>query len=265
MTVFGIEEPTMYRRCGFTLIELLVVIAIIGLLMAILIPSLAAARRYANIVTCQANLKQWGLVLDTYTNDNDNHFFRGMIEGGWNDWIEVLEPLYGKIGAFRCCPLATKTWDKGGQGIFAAWKDPEGDYGSYGLSAWICNADSGAIFGDDHYWRRPDVQNTQNIPVFLDCMGMTGWPDHTSVPPQSDGQPPQEITLAEQMKSFCINRHGKGITNCLFMDWSVRKIGLKELWTLKWHRGFDTTGHWTKAGGITSEDWPDWMRGFKDY
>jgi prepilin-type N-terminal cleavage/methylation domain-containing protein/prepilin-type processing-associated H-X9-DG protein len=255
----------MYKQKAFTLIELLVVIGIIVLLMAILIPGLSAARRYAKTVACQANLKQWSIVLDTYTNDNDDRFFRGMIEAGWNDWIEVLEPLYGKIGAFRCCPLATKTWDEGGRGIFAAWKDPEGDYGSYGLSAWICNADPGAIFGDDHYWRRPDVQGAQNITVFLDCMGMAGWPDQTSEPPQSDGQPPQEITLVEQMKSFCINRHGKGITNCLFMDWSVRGVGLKELWTLKWHKYFDTEGHWTKAGGIKPVDWPEWMRKFKDY
>ena len=255
----------MYEQKAFTLIELLVVIAIIGLLMAILVPGLAAARRYAKTVACQANLRQWGIVLDTYTNDNDNRFFQGMIEGGWNDWIEVLEPYYGKIGAFRCCPFATKTKDEGGQGIFAAWKDLEGDYGSYGLSAWVCNADPGAIFGDEHYWRRPDVQGAQNIPVFLDSMEMAGWPDDTSVPPLSDGQPPQGITLVEQMKGFCINRHSNGTINSLFMDWSARKVGLKELWTLKWHKGFNTAGHWTKAGGISTEDWPKWMKKFKNY
>jgi hypothetical protein len=51
----------------------------------------------------------------------------------------------------------------------------------------------------------------------------------------------------------------------LFMDWSVRKVGLKELWTLKWHRSYDTAGPWTKAGGVKPEDWPQWMRIFKDY
>jgi hypothetical protein len=49
------------------------------------------------------------------------------------------------------------------------------------------------------------------------------------------------------------------------MDWSVRKVALKELWTLKWHRQFDTTGPWTKAGGVRSEDWPEWMGSFDDY
>jgi hypothetical protein len=49
------------------------------------------------------------------------------------------------------------------------------------------------------------------------------------------------------------------------MDWSVRKVGLKELWTLKWQKEFNTHNHWTKAGGVQPEDWPEWMRNFKDY
>ena len=40
---------------------------------------------------------------------------------------------------------------------------------------------------------------------------------------------------------------------------------LKELWTLKWYREFDTTGPWTKAGGVQPRHWPEWMRSFKDY
>jgi hypothetical protein len=42
-------------------------------------------------------------------------------------------------------------------------------------------------------------------------------------------------------------------------------VGLKGLWTLKWSRDFDTAGRWTRAGGVQPEDWPDWMRRFKDY
>jgi hypothetical protein len=53
--------------------------------------------------------------------------------------------------------------------------------------------------------------------------------------------------------------------NGLFLDWSVRKVGLKELWTLKWNRQYDTTNVWTKAGGVQPDDWPEWMRNFKDY
>jgi len=66
------------------------------------------------------------------------------------------------------------------------------------------------------------------------------------------------------MKHFCIDRHN-GFINHLFLDWSVRPVGLKELWTFKWHREFDVRGPWTKAGGIQTADWPEWMRKFKDY
>jgi hypothetical protein len=48
------------------------------------------------------------------------------------------------------------------------------------------------------------------------------------------------------------------------MDWSVRKVGLKELWTLKWHRKFDVNGPWTKDH-VSPPVWPDWMKKFKDY
>ncbi|MFA6424604.1 MAG: type II secretion system protein [Phycisphaerae bacterium] len=55
---------------GFTLTELLVVIAIIGLLMGILLPSLSRARGQAKIVAVNAELRQIGICLDMYMNDN---------------------------------------------------------------------------------------------------------------------------------------------------------------------------------------------------
>ena len=66
------------------------------------------------------------------------------------------------------------------------------------------------------------------------------------------------------MARCCINRHS-GAINCLFLDGSARKVGLKELWALKWHKSFDTAGPWTQAGGVTVADWPQWMHEFKDY
>jgi len=254
----------MRKPKGFTLIELLVVIGVIALLLALFLPALQSTKKQTRAVTCQANLKHWGLVLAAYTSDNNDHFFNGVLNEQWNDWIEILEPFHRKTGGLTCCPLATKTAERGGVGAFAAWRDKEGDYGSYGLSAWVCNADAGAVFGDERYWRMPNVARAQNVPVFMDCRGMTGWPDHTSVPPRQEAEPPQAGALTEQMKNFCINRHNAAV-NGLFMDWSVRTVGLKQLWTLKWHRQFDTAGPWTKAGGVQPDTWPEWMRGFKDY
>ncbi len=66
------------------------------------------------------------------------------------------------------------------------------------------------------------------------------------------------------LNPFVMDRHGKK-TNGMFLDWSVRAVGLKELWTLKWASDFDRAGPWTKAGGVQPDDWPEWMRECKDY
>jgi len=65
------------ERKAFTLIELLVVMVIIALLIGLLLPALARAKEEARKTQCRSNLRQIGLGIEMYANDN----------GGWSPEI----------------------------------------------------------------------------------------------------------------------------------------------------------------------------------
>ena len=134
---------------------------------------------------------------------------------------------------------------------------------SYGFNRWLFGERNGGFFPERHGLLPArglnifTVTNKPEVPILLDSFTMGDFPtDATSPPLSPEGGYP--------MMPYCINRHN-GRINSLFLDWSVCAVGLKELWTLKWCPNFDVAGPWTQAGGVQPEDWPEWMRGFKDY
>jgi len=263
----------MGKKRGFTLIELLVVIAIIALLMSILMPALSRVKGQARKVACQGILKQWGLFWKMYCDDNNGYWLSGEGGGSGRWWFEPMLETY-KIGEdLRCCPQATKALGAGvhqGIGYWAnqAWQTGEW-IGSYGPNGWMCNlrpSRSGGIWGrspGDEYWRTPNVPGAWEVPLFTGGWWVDFWPRANDAPPQIAGGPPDRPNTNE-MERVCVDRHA-GFLNGLFCDFSVRDIGLKQLWTLKWHKTYNTRGPWTKAGGAAAGDWPQWMRHYKDY
>ncbi len=237
-------------------------------------------RRRARKAVCLSNLRQWGGIFDSYIQQNGGHFFTGSpgSPGYW--WPRELDDEHKNWKQMKIwfCPEADRPqMDENGTyrnnvPTFAAWGIFQGvDLGPYGLTgSYSINGYTIDIPESRYYeggvpsldgWRDfGSIAHAEEVPLFVDALRFDLWPRETDPPAASE----PAAWSSNHMARCAINRHD-GAVNCLFLDGSARKVGLKELWTLKWHRSFNTEGPWTRAGGVESADWPQWMRGFRDY
>ena len=90
------------RHEGFTLIELLVVIAIIAILAAILFPVFAKAREKARQISCVSNLRQIGIGILQYVQDNDENYPTGSQGSLGQGWAGPVYPYLKSTAVFKC-------------------------------------------------------------------------------------------------------------------------------------------------------------------
>jgi len=296
--------PAIGIPAAFTLIELLVVISVIALLLALLLPALQRARNQARKVACRSNLRQFGNVLLMYAEENEGcipcgdanalWLLRGTIPGERADPNVPDVSQSVRMARAACCPSAVKilteprqtfhtrsrsndeiVWEVYGTlgSTFTAWTitSPGPAFrASYGYNFYLFDSRAGGGFfppATSLRATRADlnvftVTGRAAIPVLLDSFMIGAHPTPATEPPPHESRLDPELRNPEM--NFCINRHD-GRINGLFLDWSVREVGLKELWTLKWCPNFNTAGPWTRAGGARPQDWPKWMRNLKDY
>ncbi len=272
-------NKNLAQKKGFTLIELLVVISIIALLLSILMPSLNRVKKQAQQVVCQSNLRQLSTAYMMYLEDNENkyptaYYFVKTIGDTElaNCWYTATQPYLSGEKEIYLCPSAKKPESSDGSGhpyaaFDASYFHEDLPLFSYGHNDWVL---SGWLGEPDSYpsstaeslaWKTNMVKRSYKVPV----LGDASYPIATDVwfypapprPPRFKGDHGWKDTTSrlDQLKRFCLDRHNLGV-NWTFMDNSVRKVGLKELWKIEFHK------RWNRKNVDVDEyvEWPAWMR-----
>lgn len=143
----GLRGPG--ARAGFTLIELLVVIAIIAILAGLLLPALSRAKETARKTQCLSQMRQIGLAVRLYAEDNHDEFPRSQ-----HSAFAHSQLAWGRAVAPQLTPNPT-LWTNLLRGVYHCPSDPRTTPWSYGQSVYFeLNSDTDDYAGSPQTWRR---------------------------------------------------------------------------------------------------------------
>lgn len=230
--------------CGFTLIELLVVISIIGLLIAILLPSLASARGAARSIQCASQMRQLELAHTLYADQHDDFYpakERRDIAGEGICWPSQFRETLA-TPQLLVCPADIDT--ASGSGGADTFKHPEWDNAlrTYITNGWndAFNPLGPAKAGDPvvqwtDRWAmlRASIPNPSLTITFGERVSGDTGNFHMDL---FSGIGDDFKVLAFSMHGQTGNRSSMGYSNYAFADGSVR--------SLRYPEGLDPTNYW---------------------
>jgi prepilin-type N-terminal cleavage/methylation domain-containing protein/prepilin-type processing-associated H-X9-DG protein len=142
------RRPASSVRSGFTLVELLVVLAVIALLAALLLPALSKAKESARTTQCLNQMRQLGLAVRLYVDENGDAFPRSQHSAfahGQLPWERSLAPLLGS---------STTAWTNLLTGLYHCPSDKRTTPWSYGLNVYYELGPKDDYTGKPQTWRR---------------------------------------------------------------------------------------------------------------
>lgn len=215
------------RGRAFTMIELMIVVVIIVILAAVLFPTFVKAREKAKVTSCQSNLKQLSLALQSYVHDHDDVLLRSWNSARPNQqtdlpsapgldwkWMDCLLPYVRAEATFDCLAAEKEV------GLYKCCSGV--NYGSYVMNA--------------AYWATPDLISPggkfcrmSQATTPSSCVWVTDGDGHfENAWAAVEGNPSPDYSHAPPRLYWTVARH-LNQTNVLYLDGHLKCVRLEAL------------------------------------
>jgi prepilin-type N-terminal cleavage/methylation domain-containing protein len=221
---------------AFTLVELLVVVAIIGVLLAVLIPSLSAARESAKGVACLSNMRSLMQIVVIYSQQNDDSFpSAGLSHGGSQNmlrsWVRQMVLEHGRDDTVLRCPSDESVfWDEPVTTVPPDAGDPSqaGAQPVYRQTSYASNGYTAFSVGDRPAYSKVNLIHRPMKTVFwVELNETTDFASSDHVHPENWWLDPQ-VQAGQEMQ---LERHARE-ANYSLMDTHVETLTFEETYRI---------------------------------